>query len=304
MKLNIYIRQMSELGKIDTSSSIHTTIGPDYTLEQALDSSVEKAEKDGFDNLYLYINHHETWETKKQVENYLKEYYTDVTTVPGGYSSFVIAYFGVLPKRIDSLHYKKGRNSYESSTKNCTYYVDSKKAYSYNWWLFCTERKGKIIFNDYNYSNTTTNHQWSVKNVLTTLGLKSDICIQTHQSLDRLDLCAIELESNILKTLDSILKPGTRATTNSSRLKRVNALVEQIKALKTVMNVNEKANYKEKSTNFRAKLKSATSKVDSTMEALRVKANKPKKPVKPKTAKTSTVTTTPKMASFGPLKLV
>lgn len=49
------------------------------------------------------------------------------------------------------------------------------EAYSYRWWKFVSEIEGKVVFNDYRYSVTTSIHQSKVRRILQELGIKVDI---------------------------------------------------------------------------------------------------------------------------------
>ncbi len=58
---------------------------------------------------------------------------------------------------------------------NVTFNLKTMSAYSYGWWKFVSVIDGKIVFNDYNYSNMTCKHQWKVRSLLQSLGVKVDI---------------------------------------------------------------------------------------------------------------------------------
>jgi hypothetical protein len=94
-----------------------------------------------------------------------------------------------------SLKFKKKIGIYSSSTGNCTFNPMTIEAHSYRWWKFVSKIEGKLVFNDYRYSNTTSKHQWQVRKLLNELGLKIDISIPLPQGIE--DQC---LESAIEKS--------------------------------------------------------------------------------------------------------
>lgn len=58
---------------------------------------------------------------------------------------------------------------------NVTFNPETKDAYSYSWWRFVAIVEGKLIFNNFRYSNTTAKHQHKVRSLLNALGIKVDI---------------------------------------------------------------------------------------------------------------------------------
>lgn len=59
-------------------------------------------------------------------------------------------------------------------------------ATSYQWWEFVKRINGKIVFNDYRYSPSTGRHQSKVGRVLSDLGVKVDLYIESPQGLQNL----------------------------------------------------------------------------------------------------------------------
>ncbi len=60
---------------------------------------------------------------------------------------------------------------------NVIYNPRTTEAWSYGWWQFVKLLDGKVIFNNYYYSNTTSKHQSKVRSLLATLG------VTVHESL-------------------------------------------------------------------------------------------------------------------------
>ncbi len=70
-----------------------------------------------------------------------------------------------------SLKFFKRLNVYKNSTNTVSFNPETKQAYSYRW-NFVGMLKGRLVFNDYNWSTTTSAHQSAVRDVLRELGLK------------------------------------------------------------------------------------------------------------------------------------
>lgn len=96
------------------------------------------------------------------------------------------------------LNYKKKENKYRNTTGSLVFDPVTKRAYSYSWWRFVDEVEGKLVFNDYNYSISTSKHQREVRTLLNQLGLKVDLAIpvpkglQNYSSLEDMILAAEE----------------------------------------------------------------------------------------------------------------
>jgi hypothetical protein len=58
---------------------------------------------------------------------------------------------------------------------NVTFNPTTLEAFSYHWWKFVAVVEGKVVFNNYFYSNSTAKHQSKVRNLMSELGIKIDI---------------------------------------------------------------------------------------------------------------------------------
>ena len=58
---------------------------------------------------------------------------------------------------------------------NLTFNPSTLDAYSYGYWRFVARVEGVVIFNNYRYSNSTSKHQYKVRSLLKSLGIKIDI---------------------------------------------------------------------------------------------------------------------------------
>lgn len=87
-------------------------------------------------------------------------------------------------------------------------------ATSYGWWKFVAVVEGKVIFNAFNYSNTTVKHQYKVRSLLAELGITIDQEVRlpkgiVESTLEELYLNAEEFECD--EILNQELKKQERA---------------------------------------------------------------------------------------------
>lgn len=82
-----------------------------------------------------------------------------------------------------SLKYMKKANIYKNSTGTCTFDPVRIEASSYKWWTFLTKIDGLVIFNDYNYSSSISSHQYLVRDLLKTHGIKIDLIVYSKKGL-------------------------------------------------------------------------------------------------------------------------
>lgn len=83
------------------------------------------------------------------------------------------------------MKYMKKSGIYKAS--NVQFNPKTKEAYSYGWWKFAQVIEGKLIFNSYNYSNTTNRHQAKVKDLLNRLNIKVDMFVSFKDGLTNSD---------------------------------------------------------------------------------------------------------------------
>jgi hypothetical protein len=69
----------------------------------------------------------------------------------------------------------KRSNIYQASNYNVTFDHTKIEAFSYRWWKFVGVVEGKVIFNNFRYSNSTSKHQSKVRSLLKELNIKIDI---------------------------------------------------------------------------------------------------------------------------------
>lgn len=111
-----------------------------------------------------------------------------------------------------TLKYRKKDNVYKNSTGTCFYDVDLKIAKSYDWWTFVKTIKNKVVFNNFNYSVSTSAHQSAVRSLLKELGIKIDVYIDIKDSLDNSNALKFGIE-NAYKVLflEQLMSPRRRS---------------------------------------------------------------------------------------------
>lgn len=77
----------------------------------------------------------------------------------------------------------KRTNIYKAS--NLTFNPVTLDAFSYGWWQFVGVVDGKVIFNTYRYSNSTSKHQSKVRRLINQLGIKVDIFMPIPKGLPK-----------------------------------------------------------------------------------------------------------------------
>jgi len=115
----------------------------------------------------------------------------------------------------------KGRNG------NCTFDPVSMQAHSYKHWRFVDIIKGKVVFNQYRYSHTTSTHQQMVLSVLCSLGIKIDLEVDMYESLTSFTTNALPAMYCKLAGFEVVLnRKGVRAKTKD----QYNSLVLEVKS--------------------------------------------------------------------------
>lgn len=129
----------------------------------------------------------------------------------------------------------KTRNEYVGCNYKCRFFADKCEAYSYGHWCFVKKINGKIIFNDYDYSVTTSRHQWAIKNLLKHLGIKIDTYVYMRESLDEYSFKYNSLKCYYSSAIQKIVQNNTKRVRKSTIEVNKAAIVnikEKIKELK------------------------------------------------------------------------
>lgn len=117
---------------------------------------------------------------------------------------------------------------------------DPKKieAFSYGWWKFVGLIDGRVVFNNYNYSNSTIKHQYKTRKLMNDLGIKIDIemplrsglpgtYIRHDQNLSyqTLDECILEAETQICNNfLSDIIKKQDKYYSRKAKIQKFREL--------------------------------------------------------------------------------
>lgn len=81
------------------------------------------------------------------------------------------------------MKHMKRKNVYQCSNYNCVFDPKTNTATSYSWWVFVSQIEGKVVFNNYRYSNSTSKHQSKVRRLLDSLNIKIDVELPVPQGL-------------------------------------------------------------------------------------------------------------------------
>lgn len=121
--------------------------------------------------------------------------------------------------------------------KAANFYFDPTEvvATSYNWWVFVKKIKGKVVFNDYNYSNSTAKHQSKARSLIHKLGIKPALVISAPKGLQDLESAIACHEALNRKLLFDMERPRSHKAKNKERAKQIKENLKTIKAIKELM---------------------------------------------------------------------
>lgn len=119
--------------------------------------------------------------------------------------------------------YTNGKNNYFNKEKM--------EAVSYNWWVYFKVIKGKNVFNNYNYSNTTNGHQGNLRVLLNKLKIKIDVIVSTVKSLDELDNSVLENEYKLLFKNIELSKTSRNKKSYSEIIEKCKKDIKTLKSL-------------------------------------------------------------------------
>lgn len=106
----------------------------------------------------------------------------------------------------------KTRNEYVGCNNKCRFYGDTIEATSYGHWCFVKRINGKVVFNNYTYSKTTSKHQWEIRYLLKELGIKIDHEVNFRQSLSEWSFKEEALHNYYHHAVSMIVKNHTKGT--------------------------------------------------------------------------------------------
>lgn len=117
---------------------------------------------------------------------------------------------------------------------NVEFNFKTMRAYSYGWWRFVDLIKGKVVFNDYRYSNSTTNHQYAVKKVLRQLGIKIDHKVHINEGLQELSSCLKRYYTDLFDYEIAISRGREKTWAQDNRYSQVKRITNEIKIVRSL----------------------------------------------------------------------
>lgn len=114
---------------------------------------------------------------------------------------------------------------YTARSKN-EFNPETFEAYSYGHWCYVARINGKVVFNEYRYSNTTTRHQGAMSSLLRQLGVKVDLYvsqsnrIRSNDDVQSLRQSLLNLYSELFQREIENARKGTRVKRDTRKLKQ------------------------------------------------------------------------------------
>jgi len=133
------------------------------------------------------------------------------------------------------MRYYKRLKVYKSN--NVVFDPTTCSAYSYEWWKFVGMVNGKVLFNNYNYSNTTCKHQSKVRSLLDSLNIKIDAFVEFPRGLDDANSAISHYIDKISHLKAELAKPRSQFKTNVKRLFTMAEHDKKIKLIKKLYNI-------------------------------------------------------------------
>lgn len=136
------------------------------------------------------------------------------------------------------MKYYKRLGVYKNSTGSNYYDPEKQEAFSYRWWRYLQNIEGKLVFNNYSYSVTTSGHQSTLRSLL---DYPSDmIYVRVSEGLNGIGsihtyIKTLENECEALRK--DILRPRTRKSTNKNRVWEMKNKLKEIKKLVDTFNL-------------------------------------------------------------------
>lgn len=139
------------------------------------------------------------------------------------------------------IKYFKRLGIYKNSTGNVVFDPVKLEARSYDHWVFVKKIRGKLVFNDYNYSQSTNAHQSLVRGVLRDLKIKIDAVVYTHDDLDCLESSGIRSVYKRFLVLQAAVKNPKARKDSRAHQWRVQEFNEAKKNLATLRSIGVRA---------------------------------------------------------------
>ena len=126
-------------------------------------------------------------------------------------------------------------------TKNNCFNPETCEAHSYNWWKYVSKIKGKIVFNNHNYSMTTNKHQSEMRRLLDQLGIKVFLYVDMHDSLTSFESKALISMYKKLFNLELKLTKGKKdlQKTRLNEIKNIKLDIKKARSLGAKLSKSE-----------------------------------------------------------------
>lgn len=143
-----------------------------------------------------------------------------------------------------SLKYFKRLKIYKNSTDTVSFNLETKVGRSYRW-DFVGLVEGKLVFNDYKWSTTTSSHQSAVRSVLRDLGLKYIIGDFGPENIGSLGRHTVERLLKQYEELSIKIESATKKTSWAQQwrersLKEVLEAIQDLESLSPRFKVSKK----------------------------------------------------------------
>lgn len=131
---------------------------------------------------------------------------------------------GIIQADIYCMPFQARNKVFKGSNGKNTFNPETFEAHSYGHWCYVKKIKGKVVFNGYNYSSTTTGHQWQMRTLLEELGIKIDLTVKMHSSLSNFKNGALESLYREMLELEVALK-RVNSKPDSNKVRRASIAI-------------------------------------------------------------------------------
>jgi len=148
-------------------------------------------------------------------------------------ANYIKEHFGTKEVPKTALKFYSRLNMFKGN--NVSFNPKTKTAKSYNWWEFVKVIGGKLVFNHYHYSQSTSKHQSKVRNLLDQLNIPVDIYVEAPKGLQNLD-DSIKYMGRRIATLELEQSKGKKKSwAYENRSNQIKAFRESISELQEAL---------------------------------------------------------------------
>lgn len=135
--------------------------------------------------------------------------------------------------KVAGFRYAKTKGMYTAS--NVSFNENTFEGLSYDWWVFVAKINGKLVFNNYSYSNSTRKHQYKMKYLLRTLGITIAMELDAPNGLQNLHRCVEHYLYLIESTNKLIANPRSKPLKNIERMRDIAEYKGKLDYIKNVL---------------------------------------------------------------------